>query len=285
MNPLGAQVLLVAKEYLGPASQQFLSKELRGLECTADTITPWHLPALSERARAAASRIMDAERADEFGRRVAGLAVARATSTTKVAGHVKDGGAPRVGLDSAARLFTSGKLRQAEEAYRALAQKHGDAEAFRGLAHTQVALEDLGAAVLALRDGAASLARKGDRAAALALLIEAVAIAPGGLAAHRRLAAAQAHARTAAGPCGQDARTITSVDAFDEAPVDLATRIAPRTKEAVRKFSQAAWKARPAVDLEATLAALAPGATPEQRAAATAMRASVLIAARDGRAT
>src|SRR5205814_2556818 len=76
----------------------------------------------------------------------------------------------------------------------------------------------------------------------------------------------------------QDARTITSVDAFDEAPVDLATRIAPRTKEAVRKFSQAAWKARPAVDLEATLAALAPGATPEQRAAATAMRASVLIA-------
>ena len=55
MNPLGEQVLLVAKEYLGPASQQFLSKELRGLECTADTITPWHLPVLSERARIAAS--------------------------------------------------------------------------------------------------------------------------------------------------------------------------------------------------------------------------------------
>ena len=51
MNPLGEQVLLVAKEYLGPAAQQFLSKELRGLECTADTITSWHLTALSERAR------------------------------------------------------------------------------------------------------------------------------------------------------------------------------------------------------------------------------------------
>jgi len=76
LNPLGEQVLLVAKEYLGPASQQFLSKELRGLECTADTITSWHLTALSERARIAASRIMDAERADEFGKRVASLAVA-----------------------------------------------------------------------------------------------------------------------------------------------------------------------------------------------------------------
>jgi tetratricopeptide (TPR) repeat protein len=394
MNPLGEQVLLVAKEYLGPASQQFLSKELRSLECTADTITPWHLPALSERARLAASRIMDAERADEFGLRVAGLAVAHAKSGPKVTAHAKAGGAPRVGMDAAARLFTSGKLRQAETAYRELAQKHGDAESYRGLAHAQVALEDLGAAVLALRDGAASLARKGDRAAAIALLTEAVGIAPGDLAAHRRLAAAQANAGDAVAACAeyeryvdyalaegdsrrawleltyaretlgdlpglvrlvdrlvpvgvaplqprptapaaravpqqvspppppppavrrlvpaeppapqrivvddrprtrpvgapsamhlQGARTITSVDAFDEGPVDLAARIAPRTKEAVRKFSQAAWKARPAIDLEATLATMTPGTTPEQHAAATAMRAAVLIAARDPRAT
>src|SRR4029077_19106351 len=83
----------------------------------------------------------------------------------------------------------------------------------------------------------------------------------------------------------QGARTMTSVDAFDEAPVDLAARIAPRTKEAQRKVSQAAWKARPAINLEATLATLTPGTTPEQQAAAIAMRASVLIGARDPRAT
>jgi len=82
-----------------------------------------------------------------------------------------------------------------------------------------------------------------------------------------------------------DARTMTSVDAFDEAPVDLMARIAPRSKEAVRKVSQAAWKARPPIDIEAVLAALQPGSTPEQQAAATAMRASILIAARDARAT
>ena len=69
MNDLASQVLQVAKQYLGPASQQFLSKELRALECTADTITPWHLPALSERARIAAGRIMDGARASEFGDR------------------------------------------------------------------------------------------------------------------------------------------------------------------------------------------------------------------------
>jgi predicted Zn-dependent protease len=83
----------------------------------------------------------------------------------------------------------------------------------------------------------------------------------------------------------QGARTITSADAFDEGPVDMAARIAPRTKEAVRKFSQAAWKARPPIDVEAMLAAVAPGSTPEQHAAATAMRAAVLIAARDPRAS
>ena len=69
MNPLGEQVLLVTKQYLGPAAQQFLSKELRALECTADTITPWHLAALSERARTSAERFMDSERASEFAAR------------------------------------------------------------------------------------------------------------------------------------------------------------------------------------------------------------------------
>ncbi|MDQ6858648.1 MAG: hypothetical protein M3Z65_06595 [Chloroflexota bacterium] len=402
MNQLGEQVLLVAKEYLGPAAQQFLSKELRVLECTADTITSAQLPALSARARVAAGRIMDDERANEFGRRVADLAPkTRPAPKPAAAAHAKDGTAPRSALDAAAKLHEGGKLRQAEETYRLLAQKHGDPEAYGGLARTLVALEDVGAAVLALRDGATSAAKRGDRVGAIGLLTEAVGIAPGDLAAHRRLAAAHANAADMAAACAEygrfvdyalaegdgrralleltyaretlgdipevvrlvdrmmpagagaprpftpavvpsrpapaaravtqqvsppppmppeirrlvppeppapqrividdvprtrgvaspsamvmaDARTVTSVDAFDEAPLDLAARTAPRTKEAIRAASQAAWKARPTVNIETALAQVVLGATPEQQAAGTAMRATMLIAARDPRAT
>ena len=394
MNPLGEQVLQVAKQYLGPAAQQFLSKELRALECTADTITPRHLAALSERAQLSAQRIMDADRAGEFAARLATLDSVAAVTVTPAAAGVKEGGAPRLALDAAGKLLLSGKLRQAEEAYRQLAQKYGDCAAYRGLAQTQVALEDVPAAVLALRDGAAILARKGDRGEAIKLLTEAVAIAPGDLAAHRRLAAAHANAGDAVAACAEyerfvdysladgdsrrawleltyaretlgdlpglvrlvdrlmpgapampthraatppapapsttrmslpvamspeirrlvpaepaeqrivpadlprtrpvaaqsamvmaDARTVTSVDSMDEAPVDLMARIAPRSKEAQRTASQAAWKSRPPVDIELSLAELTPGATPETAAAAAAIRATILIGARDGRAT
>ena len=435
MNPLGEQVLRVAKEYLGPAAQQFLSKELRALDCTADTIAAVHLPALAERSRIAAARIMDERRASEFAQRVSGLGTAATAARAAGSTHArtKDGGPQRVALDAAATLYATGKLRQAEEAYRQLALRHGDAESYRGLAQTQVALEDLTAAVLALRDGASSLTRKGDRAAAIGLLSDAVGIAPGDLAAHRRLAAAHANAGDTVSACDEyeryvdyvlaegdsrrawleltyaretlgdlpglvrlvdrlmpgaspaqprpaqprpvhtapmapvsveppavqprpaepravlphaaqprpsaslaralahqvspppplppevrrivpaeppapqpividdlprtrpvgassavlmaDARTMTSVDTFDEGPVDLLARIAPRTKEAQRKSSQAAWNSRPAVDIEATLAGFPLGGTPEQHAAASAMRATVLIAARDARAT
>ena len=396
MNPLGEQILLVAKQYLGPAAQQFLSKELRALDCTADTITPWHLAALSERARISAVRIMDGDRASEFAARVADLGTAASAPVTRSAVQVNDGGAPRLALDAAGKLLVSGKLRQAEEAYRQLAQKHGDGAAYRGLAKTQVALEDVPAAILALRDGAAILARRGERGEAILLLTEAVAMAPGDLAAHRRLAAAHANAGDAVAACAEyerfvdyalaegdsrrawleltyaretlgdlpgllrlvdrllpgaaprparpvatpaapsaaaaplrvspppemspevrrlvpaapapqrivpedlprtrptgaqsamilaDARTLTSVDAMDEVPVDLMARIAPRSKTAQRIASQAAWKARPAVDLEATLASLTAGATAETAATAATVRASILIGARDGRAT
>jgi tetratricopeptide (TPR) repeat protein len=387
MNPLGEQVLLVAKQYLGPAAQQFLSKELRVLQCTADTITPQHLPQLAERAKVSALRIMDAERAGEFAQSVVGLGVPAGSGTS--AGGGREGSA----LEAAAHLYSGGKLRQAEEAYRALVQKHADPDAYRGLAATQVALEDIPAALLALRDGAAIFARRGDRTQAIVLLTEAVGIAPGDLAAHRRLAAAHANAGDTTAACAEyerfvdhvlaegdsrrawleltyaretlgdlpdlirlvdrlmpggaaamptraaapaaravsqqvspppappaavrrlvpdspapqktvaadlpktkgtgsqsamvmaDARTMTSVDAFDEAPVDLAQRIAPRTKDAQRKLSQAAWHARPAVSVEATLATLTLAGSPEQQAAVIAMRATVLIGARDPRAT
>ena len=404
MNALGERVLLVTKEFLGPAAQQFLSKELRALACTADTITPTQLSALSEHAQSSAQRIMDGGRAAELAQRLLALGAGAEPSVARATVPVKDVGAPRLALDAAAKLLASGKLRQAEEAYRQLAQKHGDARAYRGLADTQVALEDVGAAVLALRDGAAALARKGDRAEAIGLLVDAVGIAPADLAAHRRLAAAHANAGDAVAACAEyerfvayamaegdsrrawleltyaretlgdlpglvrivdrlmpgapdlrrpaapapivspapivvpaplplraataapvtpehpqvrrlvpadpapqriaadeiprtrpvgstsamvmaDALTLTSVDALDEAPVDLAARIAPRSKEAQRTASQLAWKSRPPVDIEASLAALTPGPSPETAAASAAIRATILIGARDGRAT
>lgn len=398
MNALGAQVLQVAKQYLGPAAQQFLAKELRALECTADTIDARHLVALSQRARSSAERIMETDRAREFGERVAALVTADLVVPVAHATAAPKDGSPRLARDAATKLFDSGKLRQAEEAYRQLAQKHSDAEAYRGLARTQVALEDVPAALLALRDGAAVLVRKGDRPGAIALLTEAVALGPGDLAAHRRLAAAQANAGDTVAACAEyerfvdhalaegdsrrawleltyaretlgdlpglvrivdrlvpsgdgvarprpapalapavprpnlqrvsppppqppevrrivpaelpapqphadgdlprtrpvgassamlldGARTMTSVDAFDEAPVDLAARIAPRSRAGQRAVSQAAWKARPPVDLEASLAALPAGGTPEQLGGAAAVRATILIAARDPRAT
>ena len=395
MNPLGEQVLVIAKEYLGPAAQQFLTKELRALECTADTITPWHLPALSERARMAAQRIMEPDRAGELATKLAALAIVPGTPAAPTAAPVRDGAAPRLAQDAAGKLFASGKLRQAEEAYRQLAQKHGDVASYRGLAQTQVALEDVGAAILTLRDGAAAFARRGERHDAIALLSEAVGMGPGDLAAHRRLAAAHANAGDAVAACAEyerfvdyalaegdsrrawleltyaretlgdlpgllrivdrlmpgaapiaprsvapraaaprvaplqvsppppmppevrrlvpaepapqqivvddlprtrpvgassamvmaDARTLTSVDAMDEAPVDLAARIAPRSKAALRTASQATWKARPPVDIEASLANLAAGGSPESAAGVASIKATILIAARDGRAT
>ena len=237
MNELAGQVLQVAKEFLGPAAQQFLSKELRALECSADTITPWHLPALSERARMAAARIMDGARAGEFGDRVAGLgAAALAPAGAAAAAHptaqakAKEGSAPRLALDAAAKLLATGKLRQAEEAYRQLVQKHGDTESFRGLARTAVALEDISAAILALRDGAASLTRKGDRAEAIVLLTEAVAIAPGDLAAHRRLAAAHANAGDAVAACAEYERFV------DYALAEGDSRAASRRRRHARRW-------------------------------------------------
>lgn len=384
MNALGEQVLGVAKEYLGPAAQQFLSRELRALGCSADNITAQHVATLATRARSSAARIMDEDRANDFGEAVARLAgtpdpVARKSARGPAA--AREAAAPRLALDAATRLYETGKLRQAEEAFRQLAEKHGDFDAYRGLALAQVALEDIPAAILTLRDGAGAHARKGNRPAAIALLTEAVGVGPGDLAAHRRLAAAHANAGDTVAACEEyarfvdvalargdsgrawleltyaretlgdlpglvrivdqlmpgapalperpnlqrvspppppspdirrlipaepapqritpedlprtrpvgatsamhlaDARTVTSVDTFAEPPIDLLARTGLRGKGAPAP----ARKVRPPVDTEAALAALVPGGTPEQQAATAAMRATVLIGARDMRAT
>src|SRR5207247_8063019 len=115
---------------------------------------------------------------------------------------------PRLASDAAAKLFASGRLRQAETAYRELVAKHGDVDSYGGLARTLVSLEERDAALLALREGAGACARKNDRVSAVALLGVAVEIAPFDLAAHRRLAAALANQGDLISACEEYARFI-----------------------------------------------------------------------------
>jgi tetratricopeptide (TPR) repeat protein len=165
----------------------------------ANNVERTHVLPLAERARLAASRLMDNKKAGEFAQALAQQA--RAADAKVPNDH-------RLASDAAAKLFASGRLRQAEAAYRELVSKHGDVESYSGLARTLVSLEDRDAALLALREGAAAFARKNDRVSAVALLGIAVEIAPFDLAAHRRLAAALANQGDLISACQEYARFI-----------------------------------------------------------------------------
>ena len=199
MNALALELLGVAKEYLGPAAPAFLSKELHAMGVNANTVERTHILPLAERARVAAARVMDNKKASEFAQALA------QQGRPVVAKVVND---HRLASDAAAKLFASGRLRQAETAYRELVAKHGDADSYSGLARTLVSLEDRDAALLALREGAATFARKNDRVNAVALLGVAVELAPGDLAAHRRFAAALANQGDLISACQEYGRFI-----------------------------------------------------------------------------
>jgi len=83
-----------------------------------------------------------------------------------------------------------------------------DADTFRALARDAISRDDLDTAVAALRDGAATLVRSNDRVGALALLEQAVAVAPGDLTVHRRLGAAFVNRNDVAAACAEYARFI-----------------------------------------------------------------------------
>ena len=173
----------MAKGYLGPAAQSFLSNELHAMGVNANTVTDQHVAVLIGRVRDRATRVMGEQKADELAKALSGCQKANAPTKS---GH-------KLASDAAARLLSTGKLRQAEKAYRELVDKHGDYGSYVGLARTMAALEDEPAALVILRDAAAIFARNGDRANAVSLLAEAVAVSPGDLSAHRRLAAALAN--------------------------------------------------------------------------------------------
>jgi len=199
VNALALELLGVAKEYLGPAAPAFLSRELHAMGVNANNVERTHIPPLAERARLAASKVMDNKRASEFAQ---ALAQQGRTPEAKVPND------HRLASDAAAKLFASGRLRQAETAYRQLVAKHGDVDSYGGLARTLVSLEDRDAALLTLREGAAGFAKKNDRVNAVALLGVAVEIAPFDLAAHRRLAAALANQGDLISACEEYARFI-----------------------------------------------------------------------------
>ena len=199
MNALALELLGVAKEYLGPAAPAFLSRELHAMGVNANTVERTHILPLSERARLAAAKVMDNKKATEFAR---ALAQQGRPVETKVAND------HRLASDAAAKLFASGRLRQAETAYRELVSKHGDVDSYGGLARTLISLEDRDGALVALREGAAAFARKNDRVNAIVLLGVAVEIAPFDLAAHRRFAAALANQGDLISACQEYARFI-----------------------------------------------------------------------------
>ncbi|MEK6208114.1 MAG: hypothetical protein AABM32_10785 [Chloroflexota bacterium] len=199
MNALALELLGVAKGYLGPAAPAFLSRELHAMGVNANNVERTHILPLAERARLAASKVMDNKKASEFAQ---ALAKQGRTAEAKMPND------HRLASDAAAKLFASGRLRQAETAYRELVAKHGDVDSFGGLARTLVSLEDRDAALLTLREGAAAFAKKNDRVNAVALLGVAVEIAPFDLAAHRRLAAALANQGDLISACEEYARFI-----------------------------------------------------------------------------
>jgi hypothetical protein len=199
VNALALELLGVAKEYLGPAAPAFLSRELHAMGVNANNVDRTHILSLAERARVAASRVMDNKKAGEFAQ---ALAQQGRTPEVRVPND------HRLASDAAAKLFASGRLRQAETAYRELVAKHGDVDSYGGLARTLVSLEDRDAALVTLREGAGAFARKNDRVNAVALLGVAVELVPSDLAAHRRLAAALANQGDLISACQEYARYI-----------------------------------------------------------------------------
>lgn len=123
-----------------------------------------------------------------------------------------------IALNAGAKALAGGTLRKAEEHFRVAVKRCPECPGgYRGLAKVYVELEDPPAAVAALRDGAQTLARTGNRSEAIELLRDATRLAPDDLAAHRRLAAALANA-------GDDAAAVEEYARFIDVLVHLGDR-------------------------------------------------------------
>ncbi len=97
----------------------------------------------------------------------------------------------KVALASGLKSLQAGRIRQAEEQFRYLLTHFPAVDGgYRGLAKVLIEQEDRPSAFRMLLDGGAAVAKAGQRASAIGLYRDAIALEPNDLAAHRRLAAA-----------------------------------------------------------------------------------------------
>ena len=149
----------------------------------------------------------------------------------------------QVALKEGLKSLQQGRLRQAEQSFKYLVEKFPAAEGgYRGLAKVHFEQEDRTGAVRVLRDGAAALSRSGERAGAIGLLREAVALDPRDLTVHRRLAAALALTGDGEAAVNEYARYIT--DLRDAGETDKAWAEASYALGQLRDIPAAASLAR-----------------------------------------
>jgi tetratricopeptide (TPR) repeat protein len=122
----------------------------------------------------------------------------------------------KVALASGLKSLQGGRLRQAEEQFRYLVQKFPSADGgYRGLAKVLIEEEDRTAALRILLDGGAALAKADQRAGAVALYREAVALTPVDHGAHRRLVAALLNSGESDGAAHEFVRFIREIRGID----------------------------------------------------------------------
>jgi tetratricopeptide (TPR) repeat protein len=190
VSPLVEALLDLARQRMGPAASAFVTAELRAIGKGRESLDAQGLHEIAARARGRSSRFMDEDGAQAFANAVellAGTVGVRAAARPELVDH-------QLALDAAASLLARGDRRRAFIAYRDLARKHHDPPSLHGLARAAAASGDIAAATEALREAAIVLVQQGERDRAIAVLEDAVAIAPLDLASHRRLAALYANA-------------------------------------------------------------------------------------------
>ena len=131
----------------------------------------------------------------------------------------------KVALASGLRELQAGRLSKAEQQFQYLCEKFPTAPGgYRGLAKVRLEQSDRAGALTSLRDGAAKLAKAGEHPGVVALLTEALTLDPLDLAAHRRLAAAQALAGEMDAATAEYARYARAIAFTDPSGAQRETR-------------------------------------------------------------
>ena len=190
MSALADDLLVLARRHVGLAASAYVTAELRAIGRTRADVDADALRALALRARTSAMRFMDADSALAFGEAIDKIAEQAGASTVSGSAVVEH----RLSLNAADSLLARGDTHRALLAYKELANAHGDAASYRGIARAAIALGKPQEAMEALRDAGLKLVQAGKRDEAISLLEEAVRLAPVDLAVHRRLVALYANA-------------------------------------------------------------------------------------------